>query len=219
MKRSGVRPCSPRTGSGISGSTAVECPQPDHVRAARSSLIREVESSQMLCASRDVLRQELHAHVQIFRACIRELAALVDSAAADSEFDPVDRRIRAARLACATIRNALEHPKQNMSAEAMDYPSLCHLTIGAFRERSTELLTGFLKAEIDIGFTFCETARIEGQLMKDAEGYRMARQNAVKAAETVRHFEQRIPEAERERFAPRIDELEKLIARLDERRD
>jgi hypothetical protein len=40
--------------------------------------------------------------------------------------------------------------------------------------RSTELLAQFLRAEIDIGFTFCETAQIEGQLMKDAEGRRIA---------------------------------------------
>ena len=63
----------------------------------------------MLCAERDLLWQEHHAAVQNFRASLRDLVALVDSSAADINFNLVHRRIRAARRACETARDALEH--------------------------------------------------------------------------------------------------------------
>jgi hypothetical protein len=63
----------------------------------------------MLCAEHDALRQEHRAAVQNFRAAIRDLVVLLDSSAADSDFDPAHRRIRAACRACEVARDALDH--------------------------------------------------------------------------------------------------------------
>ena len=63
----------------------------------------------MPCAERDSLRQEHEATVQDFRASIRELAVLVDTSAADSDFNMAHRRIRVALRACEGAQDALQH--------------------------------------------------------------------------------------------------------------
>ena len=63
----------------------------------------------MPCAERDLLRQEHQAAVHNFRAAIRDLVALVDNSAADSDFNLAHLRIRSARGAYELAQTALEH--------------------------------------------------------------------------------------------------------------
>jgi hypothetical protein len=61
------------------------------------------------CAEYDSLRQEHRRAVKAFRASIRELAALVDNLAEDSDFRLAHLRIRADSGACEVARATLEH--------------------------------------------------------------------------------------------------------------
>ena len=63
----------------------------------------------MPCAERDSLRDEHRAAVQGFRAAIRDLAVLVDTFGADSDFNLAHQRIRGVRRACEAARDAMEH--------------------------------------------------------------------------------------------------------------
>ncbi len=61
-----------------------------------------------LSAEYDSLRQELRAAVQKFVAAIRDLVALVDTSATDSDFDLAHVRIRAARGVYEVAQAALK---------------------------------------------------------------------------------------------------------------
>jgi len=63
----------------------------------------------MLCAEHDLRRQEHQAAVQKFRASIRDLVVLVDTTAAESDFNLAHRRIGAARRTCDMARDAMDH--------------------------------------------------------------------------------------------------------------
>jgi hypothetical protein len=63
----------------------------------------------MLCAERDLLRQEHRAAIQSLRVSIRDLVVLVDNSATDSDFNLAHLRIRATRRDCEMARDALEH--------------------------------------------------------------------------------------------------------------
>jgi hypothetical protein len=63
----------------------------------------------MRCAEHDSLRQEQRTAVQNFRASICDLVVLVETSAADSDFNLAHRRIRAARRDFEAARDALEH--------------------------------------------------------------------------------------------------------------
>jgi hypothetical protein len=62
----------------------------------------------MWCAEHDSLRQERLAAAQNFRASICDLVVLVETSAADSDFNLAHRRIRAARRNFEAARDALE---------------------------------------------------------------------------------------------------------------
>ena len=65
-------------------------------------------------AGHDSLRLEHRAAVQHYLAAIRDLAALVDTSATDSEFDLAHLRIRAASGACQVAEAALKlHPAKH----------------------------------------------------------------------------------------------------------
>lgn len=61
----------------------------------------------VLCIERDSLRREHHATVQIFRAYLRDLVALVDTSATDLDLNQPHRRIRIARRACEGAQDSL----------------------------------------------------------------------------------------------------------------
>jgi hypothetical protein len=60
----------------------------------------------MLCAEQDALWQEYRAAVHNYHSAIRELVALVDSSAKDSDFDRVHLRIKSARGLCEVAQAA-----------------------------------------------------------------------------------------------------------------
>ena len=63
----------------------------------------------MLCAEQNAFWQEYQAAVKTFHASIRDLASLVTSSAAGSDFNLAHSRISDARRACDAVRAALEH--------------------------------------------------------------------------------------------------------------
>jgi len=76
----------------------------------------------MQCVDHNSLRQEHQAAVQNFRASIRDLVALVDHSAADSDFNLAHRRIRVARRACEADGTPGNITKENMGAEIQSSP-------------------------------------------------------------------------------------------------
>jgi hypothetical protein len=83
----------------------------------------------------------------------------------------------------------------------------------ALRERADLSLIAFLGAELDLGFTFARTARIEADI--DQGGVERARELAEQALETVYQFQARIADPEKRReIQERAGELEKLISSM-----
>ncbi len=81
-------------------------------------------------------------------------------------------------------------------------------------ERSKRLLVQFLNTELDLGLTFCNTARIE-DMLGDVSGTDAALQNVRNAIEAVRHFLPRVrDEVERHNIQTRLTELERVASRL-----
>jgi hypothetical protein len=75
-------------------------------------------------------------------------------------------------------------------------------------EKSNRLLIQFLDMELDLGLTFCDTARIEN-VLRDVSGTDAALQNVRNAIETVQHFLPRVrDEVERHNIQTRLTELE-----------
>ena len=66
----------------------------------------------MLCAERDSLQREHKVAVHNFHASIRDLVVLVDTSAADVDFNLAHRRIRATRRACEATRDGLDHHRE-----------------------------------------------------------------------------------------------------------
>jgi len=85
----------------------------------------------------------------------------------------------------------------------------------ALRERADQSLIAFLRAELDLGFTFARTAKIETDI--DQAGVERARKLAERALETVYQFQARIADHEKRReIQERAGELEKLIFAMPE---
>jgi hypothetical protein len=80
--------------------------------------------------------------------------------------------------------------------------------------KSQQLLEQFLDGEIKLGFTFAELAATERN-MGNLEHFQHAKRDAVKAAESVRHFSDRVENKEtRKAVLQRCAELEEAIAAL-----
>jgi len=62
----------------------------------------------MLCAERDLLRQERWIAVGNFREAIHDLVVLVEASGTDSAFELAHLRVKATRGACELARAALE---------------------------------------------------------------------------------------------------------------
>ena len=85
----------------------------------------------------------------------------------------------------------------------------------ALRERADLSLIAFLSAELDLGFTFAQTTKIEADI--DQAGVEPARELAEQALETVYQFQARIADNEKRReIQERAGELEKLISAMPE---
>jgi hypothetical protein len=80
--------------------------------------------------------------------------------------------------------------------------------------QSQERLLGFLDAEVRLGFTFVDFAHMEREL-GNLEHFQHARQDAIVAVESIRHFLPRV-ENEDARIARRkqCDELEQAVEAL-----
>jgi hypothetical protein len=86
------------------------------------------------------------------------------------------------------------------------------------RRRFQQNLIEFLNAHLDLGFTFCRSARLEMESeigRKDEGEYALFKENAQIALESVRKFEGQIADAELSiKVHARADQLEKLIDTL-----
>jgi len=80
------------------------------------------------------------------------------------------------------------------------------------KDRANSNLIGFLRTELDLGFTLADTAKIEAG-MQNREHYERARKFAEAAVETVHRFESRIVEPKiRRELQERADQLTKLLS-------
>lgn len=80
--------------------------------------------------------------------------------------------------------------------------------------KSQQLLQQFLDGEIKLGFTFAELAATERNL-GNLEHFQHAKRDAAKAAESIRHFLDRVENKEaRSAVLDRCAELEEAVAAL-----
>ena len=87
------------------------------------------------------------------------------------------------------------------------------------QKRADQNLVAFLRTELDLGFTFTQTASVEARL-RDREGVERARNIAQSALETVRRFKARIVDEQiRRELQERADELEKQLSSTHPRLD
>jgi hypothetical protein len=79
---------------------------------------------------------------------------------------------------------------------------------------SIQTLVDFLRADLELGFTFAKLAKTEKEI-GDPQGFQQARQNAVKTVETARNLEGRLPPSETsEAIKARRAELERILSTL-----
>ena len=82
------------------------------------------------------------------------------------------------------------------------------------RDRVQHNLVGFLGNELDLGFAFSETAKIESA-MRNQEHFEISREHAREALRSFDYYKNRIVNAEiRRELQERAHELEKVIASL-----
>jgi hypothetical protein len=80
--------------------------------------------------------------------------------------------------------------------------------------QSQERLLAFVDAELQLGFTFIDFARMEREL-GNLEHFQHARRDAVIAVQSIRHFLPRVEEEDaRIARSQRCDELERSLAAL-----
>ena len=78
-------------------------------------------------------------------------------------------------------------------------------------ERANQALVAFLRAELQLGFTYLRTARVEASI--DSEGEKRARELATDALETIERFLPRITDpAIQEEFRKDARKLEGLVS-------
>ena len=87
-------------------------------------------------------------------------------------------------------------------------------SFGELRERSKKQLVGFLKTELDLGFTFAKGAEIRASM--NSEHFQASCEHSRMAIDAVRRFSSRVRDKEVQReFLKRADELERLIVRIE----
>jgi hypothetical protein len=82
-------------------------------------------------------------------------------------------------------------------------------------DQANRNLIDFLRIELDLGFTFASVAKTEHD-MGNLEHAEQSKQRAITAIESVRYFEERVPNQDAKRsIADRCAELERVIAAID----
>lgn len=82
-------------------------------------------------------------------------------------------------------------------------------------DQANRNLIDFLRIELDLGFTFASVAKTEHD-MGNLEHAEQSKQRAITAIESVRYFEERVPNRDAKRsIADRCAELERVIAAID----
>jgi hypothetical protein len=85
--------------------------------------------------------------------------------------------------------------------------------LATLAQQADNALIAFLRAELELGLTFVNTAKVEVGF--DAEGEQRARQLAQEALETIERFRVRIPDPViQAELQKGVSELEKLLSSL-----
>jgi len=83
------------------------------------------------------------------------------------------------------------------------------------RQQTQRNFVEFLSTELDLGFSFERTARLQAQ-MGNPDGFEHAREDALEAIRTVERFNRRIADPEiRIELQERADELAKFISEFE----
>ena len=87
------------------------------------------------------------------------------------------------------------------------------LNLAELRAKGDKALMDFLKADLDLGFTFARLSQLEQRL--DEPTSKQARHNAERVIETVRRFRDRIIDGEQvQAIESRLADLELLVYQI-----